>query len=239
MKLINLPDEAHQLRLTHGFFEDFDHFVDGDRWTMVDADSGASVAEDADGVGGVVLLTTGATDNNEAVLATSNELFKFASDKPLVAEARVQYAESNTDDANVLFGVMDAIGANSLQDGGAGPKASYSGAVFFKADGDTVWSVESSLAGAQTTTQLTATNSLDGAAKTAGGSSYQTLRIEVQPLAGSVADIMFYIDEILVAKHKGVSITSATEMMVGVAAKAGSANSEVVSVDYISAYQKR
>ena len=120
--------------------EDFHGYTDGYIWTKTAGDAGASVAQDADGLGGVILLTTGATDNNEAYLA-SPELFKFLANRPIEFEILLQFSEANTDDANDCAGLMDAVGANSIQDNGAGPKASYSGAVFFKADGDTVWSV--------------------------------------------------------------------------------------------------
>ena len=177
-------------------------------------------------------------DNNEAYVESTNELFKFADDKPLTFEARVQYAEAATDDANILVGLMDAPGANSLIDNGGGPKATYDGAVFFKEDGQTVWSVESSNAGTQVSTQLTAANSLDNSAKTAGGTAYQTLRIEVQPLTSADAEVRFFIDGVHVAKHS-ISLSGLAEMALVAGVKAGGANSEVLSVDYIGCYQLR
>lgn len=236
-KLLTLPDDFLLGRRIFGFFDDFFHFVTADLWTSLAADSGASVAV-GDAAGGIVVLTTGGTNNNEAYLKNTKEIFKFAEDKPILFEARIQYAEANTDDANVCLGLMDAVGADSILDDGGGPKASYSGAVFFKVDGGTRWNVESSLAGTQTTTELSATNSLDKLAKTAGGSSYQTFRIEVLPINSTEAEVSFYIDGVLVAKHS-LTYTSATEMMAFVGVKAGGANSEVVSVDYAAGYQLR
>lgn len=224
-------------RRQFGFFEDFLEFVTGDLFTDTSADSGATIAA-SDAAGGVAVLTTGGTDNNEAYLLTTKELFKFANNKPLVFESRVQYAEANTDDANVCMGFMDAVGADSILDNGAGPKASYSGAVFFKVDGGTNWNVETSLAGSQTTTELTAANSLDKTAKTAGGASYATFRIEAIPISSTQAEVSFWIDGVHVAKHL-LTYTSATEMMAFVGVKAGGSNSEVVNVDYIAAYQTR
>ena len=115
--------ELAMKRKQFGFFEDFETFVTGDLFTDTSADSGATIAV-GDAAGGVNVLTTGATDNNEAYLLTTKELFKFAANKPLLFEARIQYAEANTDDANVCLGFMDAVGANSILDDGAGPKAS-------------------------------------------------------------------------------------------------------------------
>lgn len=236
-KLLTLPDEFLYGQRNFGFHEDFLEFVSGDLFTDTSADTGAAVAN-IDGAGGLVTLTTGGTDNNECYLLTTKELFKFANDKPLVFETRLQYAEANTDDANVAFGFMNAVGANSILDDGGGPKADYSGAVFFKVDGGTRWQVESSLGTSQTTTDLTAANSRDRLVKTAGGSAYQTFRIEVITTSSTTAEVSFYIDGTLVAKHE-LTYTSATEMMAFVGVKAGGANSEVVTVDYISAYQLR
>lgn len=236
-KLVSLPDEFYLGRRSFGFFDDFFEFVSGDLWTDTSPDTGATVAV-SDAAGGVLVLTTGGTDNNEAYCLTTKELFKFAADKPLVFETRLQYAEANTDDANVCCGFMDAVGADSILDNGAGPKASYSGAVFFKVDGGTRWNVETSLGGTQTTTELTAANSLDKTAKTAGGASYQTLRIEVLPVSTTVAEVSFFVDGVHVAKHN-LTYTSGTEMNAFVGVKAGGSNSEVVNVDYNAAYQVR
>jgi hypothetical protein len=224
-------------RLQFGFFHDFIEFVSGDLFTDTSADTGATIAV-SDAAGGINVLTTGATDNNEAYLLTTKELFKFANGKPIIAECRLQFAEAATNAANVAFGLMDAVGANSLLDDGGGPKASYSGAVIFKVDGSTTWQAESSLAGAQTTTNLTSLNSLDRQTKTAGGAAYTNLRIEANTISTTEAEIDFFIDGTHVKRHT-LTYTSATEMMVFVGVKAGSATSEVVSVDYISAYQLR
>lgn len=237
MKLISLPDEALLGRRAHGFFDDFDHLVTGDRWTDTSADSGASVAV-ADAVGGVASLVTGGTNNNEAYLHSTAELFKFADAKPLVVETRLQYAEANTDDANVMFGLIDNVAADTLQDDGAGPKSNYAGALFFKADGDTLWSVEYSNGATQQTVQLTAANSLDRVDHTAGGADYATLRIEFAPYGG-VGDVRFFLNDSLVYAFTSVSYSNATEMEVAVGLKAGGANSETANVDYVFAYQAR
>jgi hypothetical protein len=236
-KLLELPDELHLARLSYGFLDDFTHLVTGDLWTDTSGDSGASAAV-ADGVKGVVALVTGATDNNEAYLHQTAETFKFADDKPLIFEALVQFAEANTDDANVMVGLKDAWAADSILDDGAGPAASYSGAVFFKVDGGTRWNVEYSNGATQETAELTAANSLDGIAKTAGGAAYQRLRIEFQP-HGTVGDVKFFIDDQHVYTFANVSYSSATDMEAGFGVKAGGANSETLNVDYAYARQKR
>lgn len=240
MKLLDLPPTADLGRLYFGFFDDFFHYVTADQWTSVLTDSGSAVAGDA--VGGRITLTCSdgtVADNDEAYIRTTAELFKFADDKPIVAEALVQFTEADTSAANILFGLMDGVAANALLDNGGGPKASYSGCVFFKEDGQTLWSCENSLAGAQQTTQLSAANSLDGNAKTAGGASFAKLRIECRPKSTTKADFLFFIDDVLVAHHVDQTIASATEMHCVLGAKNGSAVNQTLVADYAFAYQKR
>lgn len=234
MKLLELADPL-KLRREFGFFDDFEWLITLHRWTTLVADSGTSVAV-ADAAGGVVQLTTGATDNNEALIKTASEIFLFAADKPAVYEARAKWTEANTDDANVALGWADAVGANTMVDDGAGMKASYSGAVFYKVDGGTTWNFQTSLGATRTTTALVdASNS----------GAYQTLRIEARE-QGNVIELVPWIDgrQCVDAtygrpvKHY-ITLGSPTEMQAFAYVKAGGANSEVLNVDYVAAFQLR
>lgn len=225
---------------THGFFEDFYEFVTADFWTktVTDVAGGVGIVT-TDGAGGILTVgTEDATDNDEVLLESTREAFLFAASKPLHFAARIQYAEANTDDANVFVGLMDAAGADAMLDNGAGPKASYTGIGFFKVDGGTTWQTEVSIAGTQTTTDLTALNSLDGIAKTAGGASYTVLEFTFKPFSSTQAYVDFFIDGVHV-QHLLWTYTSATEVQVAVVLKNGGANAEVMLVDWISCYQKR
>lgn len=218
-----------------------DHFVklDSDLWSTVEADSGATVTHDADGVNGKALITTGGTDNNEAYMYTP-ELFKIAADRAIMVEAMIDFDEANTDDANVIFGLMDGVAANHLQDDGGGPVASFDGAVIYKVDGETRWRVRSSNA---------ATAKSHETEITAGGNA-QLLRICIQAISSATAEITYWIDEnggqaptqvreydvndrIPPIKHE-IAISGLEEMALVIGAKAGSANSEVISVDFAS-----
>lgn len=239
-KLLDLPDEARLGRRVFGFFEDFFEFVTADLWTVATTTDGTATLGDA--AGGIMsILTAVATEDNEhTVLATTKELFLFAADKPILFEARVDFDEANTDDANMYVGLMSAAGTTPMQDDGAGPKGTMSGMGFFKVDGGTVWQCISSLGTSQTITELSATNAnnISGVAQTAGG-AYQTLCCEFRPWSSTKAEVLFFIDGTLVAKHDLV-FTSATEMNVALVAKDGSAaNEETLRVDYVSCYQLR
>lgn len=245
MKHLDLPF-ALQQRRQFGFFDDFVSYVNGDLWTRLisDVSGGASVATtNPDAAGGVLKLNTGdSTDNDEVYVWSLAELFLFADDKPGMFEARVKFTEANTDDANILVGLMDAVAANALLDDGGGPAASYSGAVFHKVDGGTKWLVETSIGSSQTTSTTDVT---------AGGGVYMTLRCEWRTVQNSVAEVVFSIDDGAGSgmrqcrdssnrpiKHT-LTHTSATEMALVLGVKNGGANPEALFVDYAGAWQLR
>lgn len=237
--LSQLPPSLGALKDYHYIEDDFTEDPDTNKWTATTGTNDGGSATVGDAVGGVLAIKTNAFDNFEEYVESANETFLFAANKPIRFACRCKFSEANTDDANVIVGLKDAVAADTLQDNGAGPASSYSGAVFFKEDGQTLWSVEASIAGTQVTAQLTAANSLTGLAYTAASSDYKWLTIEFCPISATSAEIVFGIDGVDVYKIVGDYITSATEMQICLGAKAGGANSETLNVDYVSCIQKR
>lgn len=216
----------------HELFDDFEHFVSGDDFTTVASDSGTVL--DGDAANGVVTLTASdgtVADNDETYLKGTHETFLFADGKPIEVRARVQCTEQNTDDANLMVGLMSGVAANSLQDDGAGPKADYSGIVFFKVDGGTVWQGEASVS----TTQQTDT---DVGAFTSGSWHDLAIIVEVTDAGDDTAIAKFYVDGVL-GGTLTFDYTGATEMQAVLAVKNGGANNESLLVDYFYARQKR
>jgi hypothetical protein len=235
VKLLELPD-ALRNRRQHTLFDEFHTYVDADEWTLTATDAGTAAVGDA--AGGVITIAASdgtEADNDESYLHTTHECWKVAADKPIMFEAEVSFTEANTDDANIMIGLSDTVAANTLLDDGGGPAASYDGAVFFKTDGATVWSVESSNATAQTTT---ATNI------TAGG-SYQTLRIEIQPTSSTSAEVKYFIDGVQCLDANGatikhtLTITGLAEMHMLFGVKNGDTNGETLLIDYACCTQLR
>lgn len=224
------------------FFDDFNHMDLVGLWVDTSTDTGAAPTLATDGESAVV-LTTGATNNNEAYLS-SNRLWDVVADKPIVFETRLKYTESATDDANVAMGFCSAAAADAILDDGGGPAASYSGALFFKVDGGTAWQFETSVAGAQTTNTISNV--------TPGGGTYQSFRIEIRPIDSTTAEVVPLIDSSggnnfvqckdattgNLIKHT-ITYTSyaAAEVMLGV--KAGSASSETPRWDYVRVSQAK
>jgi hypothetical protein len=220
------------------FFDDFTWYVTAHNFTTVATDSGTvSVGDAANGIVALVASDGTVADNDESYIKSTNELFKFAAGRVIFGEAKIQFTEANTDDANVFFGFADAIGANTLVDDGAGMKTSFSGAAIYKVDGGTVWKCVSSNGSSQTITTSTAT---------AGGASYQTLSIEMADVDGTSMEVTFFVDgrPLLDSTYRKpikhtVAITSGTEMQVGAGVKNGFTNLETLNVDYIFAAQSR
>jgi len=180
----------------------------------------------SDGVKGVCALSPGSTDNDEIYMVSSTETVKFADGEVIVAEAYIQFTEQNTDDANVIFGLMSGVGADALIDGGGGPRASGDYVCLWKVDGGTVWR-----AGVQSNGTQTPTTDEDSD-ETAGGSSYQRLKIKVVCTSSTEAFAEFWVDTVNVATIH-FTYASATEMQLMCGVKNGGGNAETLNVDYM------
>lgn len=218
-------------------FDDFSEaVVTGDRWSTLVADTTPTVTT-PDAVNGLARLFTDTTDNNEVAIRSTIELFKFGTNRGIYGRAKIQYAENDTNKANVMFGFQNAIAANSMVDNGAGVRVTGSNAVIYKVDGGTVWRCQSMCNG-------TSTDSIS--TTTAGGSAAQVLEIIVNDHDGTLMEVLFKVDGVYlrdsnnnVIKHT-VAIASATEMNLGVYVKTGGGSGgETVDVDYIYGAQNR
>jgi len=246
-----LPIQLEQ-RSVFGTFSDFDHYVTADEFTTTASNSGTVAV--GDGAGGIVTISASdasLVDEDETYLKGTIEIFKFATDKPLIFEARLKSTAANTAcflANNLIIGVKDAVAADSIRDTGLGPAASYSGALFFKADGSNQWNVESSVAGTQTTVAVTG--------HAIANSTYQTLRIEAQPISSTETEVKFFVAEdgksfeqvgLSTAGQQFINHrlthTSATEMQICLGIKAGASNTAntvpTLIVDYVGCWQQR
>lgn len=223
-------DETARIKLFDDFFG-----LESDTispWEVTATDSGTTAIADEAGSALTIQPSDGTVaDNDEIYVASRSEAFKFLDDKPLYLKARVKLTEANTDDANMVIGFMDAVAANSIVDDGAGPKASYSGAVFYKVDGSNALAAEVSIGSTQTAVSLTATTVTSG--------TYFVYEIEVIPTAANTATINFYVDGTLIGTASSFDYTSATDMQAVIGLKNGGANNEQIDIDYILVSQVR
>lgn len=240
MNLLEKPDFVGRLEDAHGFFDDFLYYLTTlNGWTTVASNSGTIVGSDA--AGGILVLNPSdgtVADNDETYLKRTQETFKFAANKPIYFGVYGKFTEGNTDDANVFYGMKDAIAADSIVDNG-GMAASFSGFGFYKKDGETQWRIIASLGSTQTDVLLSSANTITKQGYTAGG-SYQKLEVTVRPFSSTLAEICFFIDGVLVYKIAEFTFTSATEMQAGFGMKNGADTTvETLYVDWISAWQLR
>ena len=220
-------------------FDDFTWFVTAHNWTSVLTDSGtATVGDAARGILAIACSDGTVADNDEGYVKTTAECFLFANDCPILFETRIQYTEANTDDANVAVGLSNAVAANTIVDNGAGLKTSGDMLCIFKVDGGTVWKTMYSKGNTQVVNTTTST---------AGGSAYQTLRIEWRPVTSTFAEAHFFLDtqplidatSLKPIVYRFDYSSSPTEMNAFVGAKNGDTNMETLNVDYICAVQRR
>jgi hypothetical protein len=216
--------------------DDFFWYVTAHQWTSLAADVTPTLTV-GDAVNGVLALFTDTTDNNEVAVRSTAELFKFGTLREIYGRCKMQYAENDTNKANVFFGFANAIAANTITDNGGAIRASGSIAAIYKLDGGTVWRCH-------TANNSVATDTIS--TTTAGGSAAQELEVIVQDWDGVSMKVTFKVDGVFLKDTNGnvirhtVAIASATEMHVGVYVKSGGgAGGETVNVDYIYAAQKR
>ncbi len=135
------------------FIDDFYVFdaTNNPHWSVTEdaGKSGSDAVQDSGG--GWYRHYADSDDNDESYVHLTNEVIKLQANKHLWFEARVKLTEGNTDAANFIVGLSENVGADHLQDDGAGPPASYDGIVWWKPDGTMSLSFEASLAAAQST----------------------------------------------------------------------------------------
>lgn len=243
-KLLPLPQEALLAPQIHGFFDPLQGFLTAtstDKYTVVTAVDGTVLQRDS-APGGVDIKSAAASaaGDEDCYLVREAETFLPAADKPLIFEALVQATEDDVNQNNLFVGLTDAAAANLLVSAGAGPKTSGTSLAFYKVDGGLNWWIHASLSTTQTKIELTAANSLDKVAHVGSGSAKQRLRIEFMPKNSTQADVLFFIDGVLVYKITDWVFTSATDIQAVCGCKDGDASDETtISLFYWFCYQKR
>jgi hypothetical protein len=227
------PPDALEKRRAHMSFEDWNSYTSGNVFTTTTAGAGAAAVSATLPDGILVYSPTDSTLNREVYVATTNSLFAILASKPLMCEFSLQYTEANTNKAIIGCGFMSAVGAASLQDTTGLPKASFTGAVIFKVPNSTVWQTCSSVGTTQTTTTSTTT---------AGGTQEQILKIVIEPVSATIAEVTYYVNDqqLLMATGRPgqnkikdqLTYTGAAAMQLFACCKNGSTTPETLNEDY-------
>lgn len=222
-------------------FSVLDHFTFANTaaWTTTATDLGTAAVSDARR--GILTLTASdgtVADNDEIYYFSKQEVFLIAAGEPISFKALVQFTEANTNAANIFVGFMNGVAADALVDNGGGPKANFSGAGFYKIDGELSWRVIYSDGTTRSVELLDASNKFTKNVNyVAGGSAYQLLEIDIVPKTSTLVDIMFKINGITVCKMTGKTFANATEMAAMFGVKNGSAHNQTLNVDFVGAAQ--
>lgn len=225
-------------------WDDFPSYTDAQLWTKVIGSTGTVSV--ANGQGGVLAIANAASGNDADYVHTTNKPFIFAQDQPLIAEARLQLVEANTNQANFFFGFC-SLTSGYLQNANAGfSTSSASSALIFKLGGGSQWQTLSSVG---TTQNITKANTLDINGNPSDG-NYHTLRIEVQPISSTIAEVRYFVDGLqlrpvspyqttVMGIVDQLTYTSAVAMGICFGVLNGSASAETLSVDYAYGGQNR
>lgn len=217
--------------LTVFVFDDFTADQSDINYVDTVTDTGTVLAgDDVNGV--VTLLASDVTvaDNDEAYIATPNEIFKFGVDSPFYGRCRLKFTETAAGILSVAFGFQNAVGADSIVDNTGLPKVTGSTVAIYKTDGSSVWKCVSSCNG-------TATHSTSTAA--AVGATWYVLEIHVMDFDNVTMEVAFMVDgeylrdsNNIPISHR-VAIASATEMQMFAGVKLGAiTNNDPLLVDY-------
>lgn len=217
------------------FFDDFNQGYDPTATVGNWAEAGDGTPALADEVDGVLNILSGGSDNNETVVSSIAENWKFQTDKRLSFETRIKLTEANTDDAIWGVGLSDLVDATLLGDADAGPAASYDGAVFYKVDGTMSIGFETSNLTTQVTTAALATFTT---------AVWYKLGFDYDPNDGVTAKVTpWVINEttgvLTVGTAHDLTISGLEEMHIAMVSKAGGANEETLKVDYVRVAMER
>jgi len=246
---IEVPDFVYNQKKAFGFFDDFLNYTSTELWTTVIDTGGTAV--DGDKAGGVVTLSGDGTIEDATNVATTNEIFLIAANKPIWLETRIKLTEAATDEMNVVFGVSDLVTTDLMVDADAGPATSFDGALIYKVGGGTgtnatLWHVASSNATVQTK---------EATQHAHADETWTTLAILLMPVNSTTFEIIYAIDptggvdfqqmrgnganpRTPAIKHTKL-LSGMAEMHAVVGIKNGSAAAEALEVDYFTAWQKR
>ena len=231
-KLLRISDIRHCAREQFAIDDHFLSFTDTQLWTLAVVTSGTVTHEGSAGRSAIKLLTTDIAA--AAVLATTNEIFKFRASKAMECEAIINGADVDTDDGMLFFGWADALAAATLADT-TGVVTATDACCLIKLPDSRVLTFHTEINGVAVTTTSNATILT---------SANQTLRIEVQPaLGGSTLIARPYLDGVQLKTAAGTPIAhdivvgTATDMDFGVMTKSNDAADYIVFVEYLHASQ--
>jgi hypothetical protein len=173
--------EEFSLTQWQGIFrDDFTTYTDAALWTKTLTGGGSAVALQTgtaltDGFG-VLNFLTGASANRGALIATTSSLFQFLNDRPISLECKIKFAEANTNNTMIGFGLTDTVNNTVIADTTGLFNLANEGTMIYLPQGQTQWWSGSKVNGATAITQQST--------KTALYTGWQRLAINIDPNPG-------------------------------------------------------
>lgn len=192
------------------WFDDFFKYTAGD-WVVTEVSDSTQLMGDA--VGGHLVLTTLATEDDAAHLQSVGEIFTVLAGKEMYFESRFKIGDATQSDFVMGLHIRDTT-----------PLATSAGVYFQKDDGDALLDFHSMSASVDTTTT---------GIYTVVDDTY----IKVAWFYDGVSTFTYAVDDVI---RGTLSATpSTTEMTVSFGVQAGSAAADVMTIDYISVWRQR
>lgn len=230
-KLTDHPEDRFS-RDSYVLFDDFSWFVTAHQWTSAVAATG-TVTKAADSGTDIRLFST--ADNDAAVLATTNEDFKFVAGKSMFCESEVRITPANTDDVSGAFGFADALAATSVADS-TGAITATDAVVIHVIKDSLLWRFHTEING-------TAEASVSDTPYVAGVS--QILNVDINAVSSTVFECIPKINGVQLKTAIGrpimhrVTLGTATDMDFGWVFKGHHADDAILLSDYVYASKVR
>lgn len=179
--------------------------------TLVEAGAGETTLARTDGVGGLLLITTDAAEDDGANLQVTNEAFKLTTSQRLVYfGARLKLSEATQSDILVGLCITDTTLLGGMTDG----------VYFEKLDGGATWSC---------TTEKNSTETQTDSIATLVADTYVILEFMFEG-----AKVNFYVDGVLKATHT-TNIVDDEELTPSIHFLTGAAAAITCTIDWIRA----
>jgi hypothetical protein len=207
---------------------------------LVTKGTGGSIAlqSSAPSVGGWIAIPTAASASNDyQVFSTQQKVFNFFTGLDGCFEAMVQLTEANTNTASWYVGLTSTVTTGFLQNSGA-PASSYSGVVFWKANGALVIKCQTSNGSTQHSSPTLAT-ATSGTTFIVGATinHNDNTTAKVTPYVCKVASNVRTL--VTVGATLDLPLASLAAMYFSFGVRTGSTSAETLLVDYVQASQGR
>lgn len=196
----------------HQYFEDFNTYVAGN-WTVSETGTGSRAL--TNGVGGLLLITNAAADNDRNFFQLAQEGFKFQSGKRLWFEMRFQVNDATESDIIAGLQITDTT-----------PLAVTDGVYFIKADGAAT--VDFVVTKNSTPTTASAVATMADATNIVLGFYYD-----------GVSAVTYYVNRVYTGSSVVTNMPDDEELTISFGIQNGAAAAKTMTVDYVLAAQER